>query len=111
VRPGITEFTCPSCNCHWAYIHTSFLEVADPDQAIPRHDGGYLRCDPCLLQVANPGGVPTLNSGLEAMVWARRYGGLANGPDADRKAPGFAKPKAPLADWMKRADELIGGGR
>lgn len=26
---------------------------------------------------------------------------------ADRKAPDFAKPKAPLPDWMKRVDEIV----
>lgn len=28
-------------------------------------------------------------------------------PDADTEVPAFAKPLAPLADWMKRAEDLI----
>lgn len=34
---------------------------------------------------------------------------LLNGPTADTNTPEFAKPLAPLADWMQRADELLNG--
>ena len=93
VKSAMTEE--PAGRCHRCRLPTSGWSICYPCLLILELDRAWRECNP-----------PVVVDGDSVYTLAQRYN-CENQTTADPVVPEFAKPLAPLADWLKQADELL----